>query len=443
MNFSTRQFLFRYSLAKPGTMRAFKRAIKIQQQSPEIINHIAWEKLKKLLVEVEQNVTWYEQQFKKSGITPDDIRSEKDFQKLPVLNRNDLIQHFDKFVSGKISINALKISTTGGSTGTPLKIGMDPVLIREVPKWQMLSWWNLSPTVNMASIYRGLPVYGIRKMVLNLINWPQKVVRMDATNMNQSNIRNFISEFKIHKPQLIHGYVGAVDTIADYLLANNIKLPAPKVIWTTAAPLTNIQANKIEKAFGAPVCDQYGCSELFFIAAECPHKKGLHIFADSVKVEILDDNDQSLPDGEFGRIVITNLNETMFPLIRYANGDIGRLLKHQCSCGINLPLLDKVKGRISDNIILPDGTVLSGEYLTTIFDDHTSKVKQFQIVQKKTGDIIVRVVFYTNSINNESIIDKVLNELQQRIKQQVPLFFEKVQTIPSEKGKLQFIIKEY
>ena len=205
--------------------------------------------------------------------------------------------------------------------------------------------------------------------------------------------------------------------------------------------MSAIQEHKISKAFNAPVCDQYGCSEIYFIASECLHKNGLHIFADSVKVEIVDENNKLLKKGEHGKIIITNLDEYAFPLIRYENGDESRLLNKSCTCGVTLPLMDKVKGRISDNIKLRDGTILSGEYLTTIFDDFTEKVKQFQIIQNKNLSILVSVKLYNHK--DATFITKVIeNELGKRINNQVSLKVEYVSEIKQEKGKLKFIIKE-
>jgi phenylacetate-CoA ligase len=444
MNLLSKFFFIKYNLGKPGSYKQYIESTKIQDFSKEDILKIQWMKLDLLLKVCLNDVPFYKNFFNSSCITLENIKSKIFIQQLPIVSRSDLINNYESFISKKINPNSLKISTTGGSTGTPVKIGMDPSLVREVPKWQMFSWWGLSPSDNMATIYRGLPVQGLKKIGLDFINWPQKTVRLDATDITADKIETFINECQQVKPKLIHGYVGAIDAIADYILDHKISFPSPRVIWTTAAPITAVQVSKIERAFGAPVCDQYGCSELYFIAAECPSKNGLHIFADSVKVEILDDNDQPMPDGEYGRIVITNLNDHAFPLIRYANGDVGRLLTHECSCGMKLPLLDKVKGRISDNISLPNGTVLSGEYLTTLFDDYTDAVKQFQVVQEKTNKVIVKTVFHDHVSDQESvrILLNVKNELDQRIRQQVPLAVEKVKSITMVKGKLQFIIKE-
>ncbi len=441
MNLKTYQYLARYSLGKRGAIQAYRSAINNQFLSEDELSELSWLKTQKLLSYAFKNVPWYNRKFTEVGLHPLDIKNPEDYNQVPILRREDIKENFELFISKEINPNSLKISTTGGSTGTPLKIGMSKNGIRELPKWQMYSWWGLNPRTNMASIYRGIPANGIKKVALNLISWPQKKIQMDATQMSRKKIEEFILKMNKVKPQLIHGYVGAIDTIADYILENNISVPAPKVLWVTAAPITTIQEKKINKAFRAPVCNQYGCSELYFVSAECQHKTGLHIFSDSVKVEILTNNNEVQQPNKYGKIVLTNLDEYHFPLIRYENGDTGRILTQKCTCGMTLPLMDKVKGRISDNIELPDGTILAGEYLTTIFDDYSDFVKQFQIIQSKDKNIRINVVIYPDKKVDE-ILTIIKKTLVEKIHNQVKISINIVDHISVIKGKLRFIVKE-
>lgn len=442
MDWNTWSYLAKYSIGKPRAIKQYKEAKAFEKLSPEDANIQTWESTKKLVLHAYENVPWYQETYKSMGISPKDIQQPVDFEQLPILTRSDIIDNFDAFVSKKTTASKLKFSTTGGSTGTPLKIGMDPNLNREVPKWQMFSWWSISPAKNMASIYRGLPITGLKKLALSLINYPQKVVRLDATNLTEQAIKEFIEACKKVKPVVIHGYVGAIDVISDYILEHEILVPSPEVIWTTAAPISKVQEEKISSAFQAPVCDQYGCSEIYFIAAQCPQKQGLHQFSDAVKLEIADDHGSILPNKTWGNILITNLKEYQFPLIRYQNGDRGRWLDTKCSCGNHLPLMDKVKGRISDNIIIADDIILSGEYLTTIFDDFTSAVKQFQVIQHKDKTISVNVVPKGGTDIFEKAVKSVERELEERIQGRVSYAVKVVPHIPVDKGKLRFIIKE-
>ena len=443
MNFKDYFYLQRYALAKKGAVQAYKKGIKHQHLDESELKELSWQKTKKLLTHAYENVAWYHETFKKQGLHPNDIRRPEHYAQVPILKRQDIINNFEKFIAKGTRSKDLNYITTGGSSGEPLKIGVNKDRIREVQKWQMFNWWDTPLNANMASVYRGLPVGGLKALALGIINWPQKVIRLDATQITPNKIEIFISNYQKIQPKIIHGYVGAMDAIADYILEQNISFNfKPNAIWLTAAPVTKLQEQKISKAFNnAAICDQYGCSEIYFIASECSHKKGLHIFADSVKLEIVNKRDEIVNFNEHGKIILTNLDEFSFPLIRYENGDEGRLLKEKCTCGMSLPLLDKVKGRISDNIVLPDGTILSGEYLTTIFDDYTDSVKQFQIIQKKDLSITVKICLY-DTTKSDYINNEVYKQLELRINNQVPFKIEFVSDIKSEKGKLRFIIKE-
>ena len=324
MDFKTKAYITRYGLFKPGAMQAYQRALFNERLTPDEIEHLNWKKTQQLLHYAYDNVPYYRSSFDAIGLNPNDIKTRNHFSQVPILTRQDVISNYDSLFSVSVSRRRSKTITTGGSTGTPLKIGLQGDLIREIPKWQMLSWWGLSPASDMATLYRKVQLSAFQKLVLSFVSWPMKSIRGDATRLSPAEIALFITAFQKARPKILHGYAGALDAVATYILEQGISVPPPKVVWSTAAPLSKIQEDTISRAFAAPVCDQYGCSEVYFIAAECPEKKGLHIFSDSRRVEFLDDLNNPVPKMQYGRVVVTNLEDYCFPLIRYANGDTGR-----------------------------------------------------------------------------------------------------------------------
>lgn len=442
MDIYTLTYLLRYSLFKPGAMRAYREILANEQLTLDELKNLNWRKTSQLLHHAYHNVPYYQSKFNTIGLHPNDITAPEYFSQVPILTRDDVIANFDALFAKGACRTRSKTVTTGGSTGTPVKIGQQRNVIREAPKWQMLSWWGLSPATDMATLYRETPLTTLERLALAFVSWPRKVIRGDATNLSPSEMNAFITAFQKHQPKLLHGYAGALDAVASAILEKGISVPPPRVVWSTAAPLSKVQEETITRAFGAPVCDQYGCSEVYFIAAECPEKDGLHIFSDSKRVEFVDDESCPVSDGQYGRIVVTNLEDYCFPLIRYVNGDTGRALPGICSCGRSLPRMDKVSGRTSDRIVLPDGTILAGEYLTTIFDDWTAAVARFQVVQKRTGAIEVLVVFRDSATKREQVLKEARMALTSRIGGQVTLNMKAVTEISAERGKLQYIIRE-
>ncbi len=210
--------------------------------------------------------------------------------------------------------------------------------------------------------------------------------------MSENDVTLFIKEINQFRPPLLKGYVGAISHLANTIVEKGIDVFSPKAVWVTAAPVSKVQKKRIENAFHAPVYDQYAFSEIFWVAAECSERKGLHIFSDSRHVEFINEIGKPSLGDELGRIVVTDLENYAFPLIRYENGDLGRTLANKCNCGINLPLMHPVRGRISDNVCFPDGTLISGEYLTTIFDDFPDTVIAFQVHQASDYSLTINVV---------------------------------------------------
>ncbi|HEY2701721.1 MAG TPA: hypothetical protein VGJ45_40120 [Pseudonocardiaceae bacterium] len=78
------------------------------------------------------------------------------------------------------------------------------------------------------------------------------------------------------------------------------------------------------------------------IGFQCAHLTGTahHVVDDFNLVEIIDDAGTPLPLGEYGDIAITTLTKWDGPLVRYRIGDFGRLLAHDCPCGLPGPVLE-------------------------------------------------------------------------------------------------------
>jgi phenylacetate-CoA ligase len=431
MDFKSLLFMTKYSLIKPTAYPYYRQVLRDQFLSRDELESLNWERTKSLLEYAFLKVPYYKARFNQIGLHPDDIRAPEDFKNVPLLTRDDLREHCDDLVSLDARRSDLRVSTTGGSTGEPVKVYHEKRVVRIAMAWRMMSWWGLNPSVDMASIYRDVSTSWKSRFINRAMWWP--------SNLDDNHMRKFVGEFNRIKPRLIHGYVGATDHLADYILENGLAVASPKAVWVTSAPLTSIQEHRISKAFGAPVYDQYGSTEMYWLAAECPAKHGLHMFADTRKFEFLDEKNNPVKDGELGRIAITDLENRLFPMIRYLNGDLGRALGAECPCGVKLPLMDKVRGRTSDIIRLPGGKSISGDYMTTIFDDFPEAIRQFRVHQLADYSLKILVVPNTAYPNLDSILEKVRETLSKEVEQAVPVDVIKTDNIPQAGGKLHYI----
>lgn len=426
-------------MAKPGAQRYFEQLQREQYLPLTEIEDINWQRTRILLAYAYEKVPFYRARFNAIRLHPNDITEPHHYAQIPVLTREDLRDNLRNLISTDAKPRDLVVSTTGGSTGIPVQVYHERRVIRVAMGWRMLSWWGLKPGTDFASVYRDVH-QGWRGHLSNwAIRWPVRGFLLDAVSPTPEASERFLKKIRRLRPKLIYGYVGAISRLAQHILERKIELPSPTAIWVTSAPLTAVQAHQIEKAFGAPVYDQYGCCEVYWLAAQCPQKGPLHMFHDVRRIEFLGDDGAPVPDGGYGNVAITDLENRLFPIIRYLNGDRGRRLPGLCSCGVNLPLMDKIQGRVTDFLLLPDGREINGEFLTTIFDNWPDLIKQFQIHQQRDGSIDVLVVPAFENSRLSSALKVVEERLTTATLGLVPIKIIRVDEIAQTGGKLHYV----
>ncbi|HUV39597.1 MAG TPA: AMP-binding protein [Planctomycetota bacterium] len=154
----------------------------------------------------------------------------------------------------------------------------------------------------------------------------------------------------------------------------------------SAQPWSEAFRAEMESAWHVTALDAYGMNELGgSIAAECPHKTGLHISDVDFHVEIVDpETGAPLEAGREGEVVVTTLARRGMPLVRYRTGDLARLFDedHRCPCGVPLSTMSRIRGRLDDMLILGPGTnVYPDEFDRAILS--VRGVSDYQLVVEK------------------------------------------------------------
>lgn len=170
-----------------------------------------------------------------------------------------------------------------------------------------------------------------------------------------------------------------------------IRLDRLKGISTFAEQITPGLREECSARLGVPLKDLYTCREIGYLALECPDHAHYHVQAETVLVEILDEQDRPCAAGEVGRVVVTPLHNFAMPLIRYALGDYAEA-GPPCPCGRTLPVLSRIVGRARNMLRLAGG---NGKWIVMEPLEKRMRdlpVQQYQLVQRAFGEIEVRVV---------------------------------------------------
>ena len=405
---------------------------------------LRWCKLKSLLQFAFSNCPFYRQKYIRAGIEPNDIRNIDDFRAVPIITKDEIRQNLREIIARNSERSHLEEVYTSGTTGVPLKIYRDTrkknlmhaLYRRTVGYWgcdigcKKVWIWGLPREIERVWDYR----YQSRaRRFLKNEAWFNA---FDVTKDNMLSFTFFLNRFR---PHLIISHVSVLCEYARFLKEEMIVVNSPRAIWITAEPSHSAQRELIENVFGARTYDEYGSSEIRHVAAECSYRSGMHINADSRYVEILDSNNQPVHFGEGGNIVLTDLENRVMPLIRYKNGDVGSLLRDQCKCGLNLPLMGSVRGRIFDIIVLKNGRKIYGQIFARILFEQVDCVRQFQVHQISLGRIVIRIVPEKNG-SIEGLKLRILSKFRLYTGSLIRYTFEIVPQIKREKsGKFRFV----
>jgi phenylacetate-CoA ligase len=420
--------------------RAFHQQLMTEQHlPPEALARLNHERAVSIAQFAVASTAFYGPYYRDHGVDLASLDEPDAWSSLPVLERSIVKEHSDRFLSSEATDSTTRDALTGGSTGEPLRTRHDARVPSLAFSWRMYSWWGIEPWDDLARIGRWS--FGRLSSLKNRIEWwPTTQVYVDAGLLDEASMKQFHSELVRTRPRLLEGYVGSLVEFADFLERTGRTVPPPAAVATTAAPLTGSIRARLEEVFRAPVHDEYRGSEVGWMAGECAQRDGLHVFADWRRIEVVGPNGRVLPDGEVGDLVITDLSNRAFPLIRYRLGDRGAMLERRCPCGVNLPLMAPVDGRTTDLLRLPSGATL-GHRLMGMFSATPDAVRLFQIHQQADYSIVVRVVPGDVPDAREQI-DAAVEVLRQRISYEVPIRIELVSSLPYTRGKIKYVISD-
>jgi phenylacetate-CoA ligase len=175
------------------------------------------------------------------------------------------------------------------------------------------------------------------------------------------------------------------------------------------------------------------------MGADCSVRQGLHVFSDIRHVELLRTNTVSAAN-ESGEVVVTDLTNYVFPLLRYRTGDTSRAIDTPCPCGRAFPLIEYVQGRISDTIYLSDGTPVPGEFWTTIFDDHADSIRSFRVHQN--SDCTIDIFYEGGTPASASAAAPVLKTISGKLVSSSSLRVSQGTGASNDGGKLRFVTSD-
>ncbi|HMI08446.1 MAG TPA: phenylacetate--CoA ligase [Flavobacterium sp.] len=371
---------------------------KIEKATTAEIRAFQEQKLLETLDYVRKNSPFYKRLFAKSGISVSEIKTLEDLQKLPVTTKSDLQQFNDDFLCVPTT-KIIDYATTSGTLGDPVTFGLTDNDLERLAYNEAISFdcagikegdvVQLMTTIDRRFM-AGLAYFlGLRKMKVGVIR-----VGAGIPELQWDSILKYKPTYLITVPSFLLKLIEYAE--AHQIDYNNSGIKGAVCIGESLRnqdfSLSTL-SGKITEKWDIKLFSTYASTEMSTAFTECEHAIGGHHHPELIIVEVLDDNNKPVPEGEPGELTFTTLGIEAMPLIRFKTGDIVKLHTEPCACGRNTLRVGPVIGR-KQQMIKYKGTTLYPPAMNDVlngFDNIETHIIEISTNELGTDEIVIKL----------------------------------------------------
>jgi phenylacetate-CoA ligase len=403
----------------------------------ESLHAIQWQRLRRIVERARRHVPHYRAlpEATEAGDPANSIATT--LARIPVLEKADYRDDPEAFLARDLRRESLVPGKTSGTTGTALPLWYTRNTLAEeyATVWRQRRQFGArigdpNLTLNGQII---VPFGQQRPPFWRHNHWSRQTL-FSIYHMNEANLRSYVDAVHEVPARYAQGYPSSLHLVGRAMLDAGRPLPQGRLVavFTSSESLLAFQRETIEKAFGAPVRDRYGVSELAVSMTACPRDR-LHVDMEFciVEVEPLEETAEYVR----GPLLVTGLATEATPFLRYRVGDVGTRLKRPCECGRPGNVFLDVDGRIEDYVATPDRRLVGR--LDHIFKAELD-VAEAQVLQEDPAAIEVLVV--PRASWGPAAERSLRKEIRSRLGSEIGVTIRLVDAIPREpNGKLRAV----
>jgi phenylacetate-CoA ligase len=395
-----------------------------------------------------RHVPYYRETLARLGLMPGDFRTVEDLAKLPVIERREIQRDPERFVSDAVPRRRLRAAHTSGSSGRPIRVykprdlswrasARSERMRRTISGYTGKGWFYRETRIFTGAAFAPEP----RRSDAHRTSRPRGFpILRQSLSILEPPARNakLIAEFK---PDVLISSGSYLGMLFPYVHESGCAFHRPKVVIYGGDGMSEPVRQLIMREFDVPVLCTYQSIEASRIAWECEQHAGLHCNIDLYPVRIVDDAGRSVPVGESGDVVVSNLVNRGTVLLNYRQGDIAALLPDPCPCGRSLPLMSLPQGRTDDVLVLPSGRRASAAILNRALDVERL-LWQWQAVQETRGKVRVQLVV-NDACDRQALCRRVQGLVREKLDEDLRMDFEFVASIErTPAGKHRTIVSK-
>ena len=372
----------------------------------------------------------------RAEVSPAEIRTIKDLEKLPITRKTDLIE------SQRVK------PPYGGFLAIPFE-DVDRVFISPGPIYEPLH------TGAIKWFAKSFYAAGFRKgdVVINTFTYHMspagilfhEALRDCGATVVAMGTGNTEIQIQTMYDLKVTGFVGTPSFLMTIIeraeeMGHDFRRDfALKRAWFTGEMLPDSLRKTLEEDYQIATAQAYAVTEPGgAIAYECHQKSGMHLM-DEYIVEIVDSRTgKQLGPGEIGEIVVTPIHNKAWGLIRFGTGDMSSYTTEPCPCGRTANRLVSIVGRTGDAVKVRGMFVVARQAEQAILG--FEPISQFQIVirrREQRDEMTLKIELRDEAIDREKLAGGLNKRFQDlcRVKIDRIEFVEKG-SIPKEHQKI-------
>lgn len=413
------------------------------------LEQLQLQRLQQTLQRVYDKVPFYRKSFDEAGISPGDVKSLADLQKVPLTVKKDLRDNYPFGLFAVPMDKVVRVHASSGTTGKPTVVGYTQ---NDIKNWSDL----VARAIRMAGgtnkdivqvgfgyglftgglgLHYGAERFGATVVPVSGGNTPRQLMLMQDFG---TSILACTPSYALYLAEEIHNAGIAPE---------DLKL---RIGIFGAEPWSERMREQLESKLNINAFDIYGLSEVLGpgVSMECAEKKGMHIFEDHFIAEIIDpETGKQLPYGQPGELVLTSLTKEALPIIRYNTRDITVLNVDTCGCGRTHVRMQRVTGRTDDMLIIRGVNVFPSQIESVLLEFGDTEPHYLLVVDRK-GSLDNLEIWV--ELNEKFFSDKIraLEDLENKMRGRIlsvlgisaRIKFVEPRTIPRSEGKAKRVV---
>jgi phenylacetate-CoA ligase len=405
---------------------------KMETMPRKKLKDLQLKRLKETVKKVYDSVPFYQKKFKALNISPDDIKTLEDVQKLPFTTKDDLRDNMPFGMLSTSVDNCVELHASSGTTGVPVTACYtnDDLEVWSEVMARCLTMSGLSKK----DVFQNPIPYGTFTGAFGFHYGAQKVgALVIPSGKGQSERQLKLMDY--YNTTFISGvasYVVRLGQVAKQIGLDPAKLSVKNGLFGAEMFSPGLK-KRIMDTWEMDVHDIYGLTEMCGpgVSTDCDLHDGLHLWEDHFLVEIIDPITlEPVEAEEEGEMVITTLTKTGMPIIRYRTRDIAKLYDQTtCDCGRTHVKHSTIKGRSDDMIIVRGTNMYPGQVESALMKNPLVGGNWHMKLYTENDVDHVKVEVESKQQLSQMDTEKLEQKLQREIKD-VIVFTPRVEVLP-------------